>query len=136
IGVNNKNKNAYLMLGNPAWRSLEVGKEYSLVLQFDDEGPWEGKFTAVNMDGPIALVIQLSESKFFREFAAKQSLSIQYRQNPVTNLPLRGTFSAMRSLIECQGKVNEAAPSTPPRADPFAGSTTRHTVVDPFQSTY
>src|SRR5262245_43090447 len=42
IGLDQKNLNGYVMIGNEAWRSLQVGKQYELRLQFDSEGPWRG----------------------------------------------------------------------------------------------
>jgi hypothetical protein len=34
VGINNMNKNGYVLIGNTAWRSLEIGKEYKLTFQF------------------------------------------------------------------------------------------------------
>jgi hypothetical protein len=39
LGINNEHKNGYVVLGNQAWRSLEPGKEYNLVFEFEGEAP-------------------------------------------------------------------------------------------------
>jgi hypothetical protein len=134
IGMNNKQKNGYLLLANDAWRSVEVGKEYKLRLQFDDENPWVGTFTGISLGTTTSLLTSFSNTQVWREFAAKHKLSVQYKQSAVTSLPLTGTFAAMRSLITCQDKINEAVNNQPAqRTDPFANGTARPISSDPFR---
>src|SRR5262249_49908075 len=42
IGIDQKNLNGYVLFGNTAWKSLEVGKTYEVAFQFDTESPWKG----------------------------------------------------------------------------------------------
>jgi hypothetical protein len=81
VGIDNTNSNGYIFIANNAWRSVEVGKEYRLTFQFDDEAPWNGTFTAINMSGTTALANTFKEPKFLVEFGAKQALSIYYSDN-------------------------------------------------------
>src|SRR4029077_8979054 len=75
IGIDNNNSNGYIFVANNAWRSVEVGKEYRLTFQFDDETPWNGTFTAINLNGLAALANSFRDPKFLVEFGAKQALS-------------------------------------------------------------
>jgi hypothetical protein len=134
IGINNTAKNGYVMIGNEAWQSIEVGKEYKLSLEFDGETPWAGTFRATSMGDVTVLFNSFDKPEFLREVAAKQKLTIYYDDKVVTTLPLTGSYAAVQSLIECQSKVDEAASSAP--SDPFSSGRTRpasRTGNDPFK---
>jgi hypothetical protein len=135
IGIDNTdNKNGYVMIGNEAWQSLEVGKEYKLTFQFNDEAPWAGTFRATSMGDVTVLVNYFNKPEFLREVGAKQKLTILYDDNVVTTLPLTGSYAAVQSLIECQSKVDAAVSSKPP--DPFSSGGTRpasRSGPDPFK---
>ena len=122
------------MVANTAWRSVEVGKEYRLTFQFDAESPWSGGFTAVDMNGLTVLLNTFKDAKFLQDFGVKQALSIYYNDKFVTKLPLSGSFAAMKSLLQCQEKVNALTGTTPQNrsTDPFSGGGVRP-AVDPFR---
>jgi hypothetical protein len=125
VGLDNKNKNGYVLIGNPKWRSLELGKEYQLTFQFDGDAPWTGPFTAMSMGSSTVLFAPFSNSNFFRDFAAKPGLRIYYESNEVARLQLNGTYAAMKALVDCQDKVDGVT------HDPLTRSGTQSS-FDPF----
>lgn len=132
VGINNNNKNGYVVLGNSAWRSIELGKEYDLTFQFDGETPWTGTFRGKKFGDGTFLAVNFKDAKFLREFAARPGLTIYYGDKLVTRLPLTGSYAAMQSLIQCQDKLDASLAPTPslPR-DPFSGGGARP-ASDPF----
>src|SRR5262249_50593258 len=102
VGVDNVRKRGYLMFANDAWRSLEVGKQYKLGLEFDGEPQWTGTFTAARMGSAIALANSFDTGSFLQDMATKQSLTVYFEQTFVTKLPLTGTYAAVQSLVQCQ----------------------------------
>jgi hypothetical protein len=129
IGLDQKRLNGYILVGNDDWRSLEVNKDYELVLQFDGNPPWRGKATAIQMgQGAAYLYLPFSKSQVMLELAKKQVLSIWYESKQVAALRLTGSFAATQELVACQRAVEAARSGTKP-ADPFAGGTERR---DPF----
>jgi hypothetical protein len=131
IGIDNRNKNGYVMIANVAWQSIEVGKEYKLTFEFNDEPPWTGVFRALKLGELTLLSNYFNDSNFLKDFGAKQTLTIYYDGKFVTTLPLTGSFAAMQSLIDCQTKVDARAIAPPTNSDPFSGGGTRP-ASDPF----
>jgi hypothetical protein len=97
---------------------LEAGKEYKLQFQFDEESPWSGLFTAGKMGTLTVLTIAFSDGRFFQELAKKQALVIHYNDSLVARLPLSGSYAALKSVIQCQDRVNAIAAGN--SDDPFA----------------
>jgi hypothetical protein len=137
IGFNQKALNGYILVGNSAWRSLEVGKEYPLALQYDDETPWRGTSTGVSFTNGsnVYLFLPFSKPTFIGDFARREMLSIWYREQIVTKLPLKGSYAAAQELIVCQKTIDAARAGTEPSdarpTDPFAKGIQRS---DPFAS--
>jgi hypothetical protein len=127
VGLDNTRKSGYVMIANPAWRSLQLGRSYRLSLQFDKESPWEGTFSAIAMGNTIALVNYFDKGSFLRDIADKDAVTIYFEGRFVANLPLPGTDDAVRALIDCQDKVNDMTS----RRDPFGGDNARP-ATDPF----
>jgi hypothetical protein len=117
IGLDHNRRNGYLILANSKWRSLTVGNKYELKFQFDAESPWKGPFTATKMGDTTVLRVNFSDGKFLREFGAKQVLIISYESKIVSRLPLTGSLAAMKSVLQCQAKVEEIAAA---KDDPFS----------------
>jgi hypothetical protein len=129
VGINPKNHNAYILMLDDQWRSLESGKEYRLSFSFDGEAPWAGVFTGLNMGGSPGLVTSFDKPKFLQDFATKQTLSIYWGDRTVALLPLTGSYGAVQSLTQCQAKVDQIMASG---SDPFAGGGS--TSTDPFST--
>lgn len=131
VGINNTNKNGYVVIGNPDWRSLEVGKQYDLTFEFEGEVPWNGTFRAMKLGEATFLSASFSDAKFLREFAGRTALTISYNGKVITRLPLTGSYAAMKSLIQCQDKVDAISAPASTHSDPFSGDSPRR-ASDPF----
>jgi hypothetical protein len=132
IGVSNTHKNGYVMLANPAWSSLEVGKQYKLSFQFDGEPPWTGNFTAVQIGNAVALTNFFDKGTFLQDIGVKQALSVWFNGKFVTRMPLTGTYAAVQSLVQCQERVNQITAGSARPADPFRGNNVKP-ANDPFR---
>jgi hypothetical protein len=132
IGISNTHKNGYVMLANPAWSSLEVGKQYKLSFQFDGESPWTGSFTAIQIGDVVALTNSFDKGTFLQDIGVKQALTVWFNGKFVTRLPLTGTYAAVQSLIQCQEKVNQLTAGSAKPADPFSGDNVKR-ATDPFR---
>jgi hypothetical protein len=127
IGIANERRNGYLVIGNQKWRSLEEGKNYKLKFQFDAETPWTAGSAAIKLGpGATALLVVFSDVRFFQEFASKNTLVVSYDDTIVTRLPLTRSLAAMRSVAQCQDKVDLVVAG---QTDPFSK---RDTQSDPF----
>ena len=61
IGIDQQSGNGYVMVGNEAWRSLQVGNQYDLALRFDNASPWRGNATARRI-GPATWCFSICRS--------------------------------------------------------------------------
>lgn len=129
IGFNRQRGNGYVLVGNPAWSTLEVGKDYRIDMRFDYENPWQAD--AVGFRFPsgsqIYLSVSFDRAAFLTEFMAKQNLEITYNGRQVALLSLRGSGAAGLELIRCQD-------AHPQRSDPFGpNQSAPPTGSDPFR---
>lgn len=92
----------YVILGNPAWRSLREGAKYHLTFAFDAETPWDAPVTVVELAGFEYLMANFSDTRFWREFAGSRRLVVTRSGKPVTSLSLEGAASAFQELVRCQ----------------------------------
>lgn len=124
IGIDQQNGNGYVMVGNEAWRSLQVGHQYELALRFDGLSPWRGKATArrIGSGDMVFLHLPFDRTRFLVELARRLNLTIFYNGDVVTQLPLRGTNAAVQEMIRCQQTADAARRNNRPQGDPFAGS--------------
>ena len=122
IGIDQQNGNGYVMVGNEAWRSLQVGNQYDLALRFDNASPWRGKATArrIGSGDMVFLYLPFDRSRFLVELAQRLNLRIFYNGDLVTQLPLRGTNAAVQEMIRCQRVADIARKNERPQGDPFA----------------
>ena len=88
IGFNNVQRNGYLMVANPAWRSLEAGKEYDLSFDFPGDAPWRGTFVAKKLGDLTFLEISFKNPNFLRDFAWRQKVNVYYAGRFVSSMPL------------------------------------------------
>jgi hypothetical protein len=132
-GLNPKSGKPYLLIANPKWKSLEVGKQYRISVSFvDDKNPWVGDANAVPKlgFGPIpALLLVITDLEFLAEFGSRPSVDVRYGDNKMALLNLEGSGLALKEMIRCQ-KINgfggdpfskpEKRESKPVKDDPFA----------------
>lgn len=127
---------AYLMIGSLAWKSLEIGKSYKLTIRFDEESPWTGDATAVQMGRDLtALTLPFKNPKFIHEFARRHGIYVSYQGRKVANLTLRGTYAAVNEMLACQKNMSGERASNQtvaPARDPFARPVKRVESNDPF----
>jgi hypothetical protein len=136
LGYDPQASGVYVMLGNPAWRSIEQGTVYELTLQFNQRTPRRIDATGVPVDGRSALAFKLSEGDFIQEFMERNVLTISYRDSEVDRLTLSGSLEAVEAMVQCQSEVDQTqrpdnggsdeSPSSPkdslgsnPSQDPF-----------------
>ena len=124
IGIDQQNGNGYVMVGNEAWRSLQVGSQYDLALRFDNAAPWRGRASArrIGSGDMVFLCLSFDRSRFLVELARRLTLYIFYSGELVTQLPLHGTNAAVQEMIRCQHAADIARKNSRPQGDPFAGS--------------
>lgn len=126
--------NAYFLIANANWKSIEEGKSYKLVFQFDERPEWTGEGTSKKFgDDLTALVGSVSDTVFFNELARSHVLSASYKRREIARLALKGSYAAVRELIKCQAEMR-AAGGTDRRAskDPFASGRAEAKAKDPF----
>jgi hypothetical protein len=123
IGIDQQNGNGYVMVGNEAWRSLQVGNQYDLALRFDNNSPWRGRATArrIGNGDMVFLYLSFDRARFLVELARRNNMTIFYQGAVVTQLPLYGTNAAVQEMLNCQ-RAADAARKNRPQGDPFGGS--------------
>jgi hypothetical protein len=124
IGIDQQNGNGYVMVGNEAWRSLQVGNQYDLAIRFDSASPWRGRATArtIGSGSMVFLYLSFSRARFLVELARRNNMTIFYQGDVVTTLPLRGTSAAVQEMVRCQRAADIARKNARPQGDPFSGS--------------
>src|SRR5262245_32891663 len=125
IGIDQQNGNGYILVGNEAWRSLQVGSQYDLALRFDNTAPWRGRATArrIGSSDMVFLYLSFDRARFLVELARRVNMTIFYNGEVVTSLPLHGTNAAVQEMIQCQRTADVARKTNRPQGgDPFAGT--------------
>jgi hypothetical protein len=105
LGFNKKLGNGFIMFRNSAWRSIEQGKDYPIEFRFNDGTFWRGPGVGVEGDTP-GVYLPIDRPNFMVDFAKKLSVAISTSGRGVTQLPLTGTYAAVREVALCQGAVN------------------------------
>lgn len=117
VGVNRQSGgHYYVMLANPAWRSLKVGEEYEVQFQFGRNSPWKVPTTAKEMGESIALMSNFTDAAFWTEFSNSNQLEVTRQGKAVTKIDLAGSKAAFDELVNCQKSEDAQARSR----DPFA----------------
>ena len=132
IGIDQQNGNGYVMVGNEAWRSLQVGNQYDLALRFDNDSPWRGRATArrIGNGDMVFLYLSFDRTRFLVELARRLNLRVFYNGDLITQLPLQGTNAAVQEMIRCQ-RAADIARKNQPKSDPFAGGPPQNTPSGP-----
>jgi hypothetical protein len=120
-GFDRANAKGYFLIGNPTWKSLEIGKKYNLQFHFD-EVPWNAPATAIRMSddkgSDTYLLVAFSNAEFFTDFSTRQNMRVHYNGVLAANLGLQGSYSAIQELFTCQKKIEESRTTTQ-TSDPF-----------------
>ena len=124
LGIDPERHNLYLILGNPAWTSLEEGKTYRLRFVFDQAKAYDGDLEA----GPLGDWVVLGRSglgtDFVTDFVESAGVRIDYRGAPIAHLSLRNARAALTEMTKCQKEMESAgggnSASVRPASDPFS----------------
>jgi hypothetical protein len=132
LGFSPDDAEAYLMVGNPKWASIEEGKDYDVQFKMDRDTPWYATATGVNVDGLPLLMATTDKPNFLIDFAKKKNLQVVYQSQTVASLSLSGTFAAISEMTKCQTQVDKFG--IPGRSkDPFASRAPTTNTGDPFR---
>jgi hypothetical protein len=137
IGIDQQNRNGYVLVGNDGWRSLVAGNQYDLTLRFDNDAPWRGRAKArtIGSGNTLFLYLSFDRPQFLVDFARRMNLTIFYDGQVVTQLPLNGTRAATEELFLCQRAADAARDNSRPARDPFSsGGAPPPRQQDPFSS--
>lgn len=131
IGFDALKDSAYVMVGDDAWTSIEVGKEYDIEIQFDREPPWQVTAEAIDLGHPF-LSAYTKQWDFIKEFKKKHSLSIKYKNKEIALLNLKGSSVAVDEMVRCQTVFSKAGKKKSySKNDPFRSGTPAKS-RDPF----
>ena len=133
LGFDPDEDDAYLMVGNQKWASIQHGKDYDIEIRMDRDAPWVATATGVDFDGLPLLMASTDQPNFLIDFMKKNTLQVRYQNQTIASLSLRGTYAAVAEMLKCQDYVDaHGIGGRAPFADPFANSG-RGTASDPFR---
>ena len=122
LGFNPESKTIYFVLGNDSWQSLEVGKKYQIVFEFDGYDRYDGELVGTTIgDGKTVFLDHNNVSvKFTEAFMQRNVMRVYYQGNRIASLSLANTYAAIAEVLNCQSQFN--------------GSNGGQNVSDPFRS--
>jgi hypothetical protein len=133
LGFDAQEDDAYLMVGNQKWASIEHGKDYEIEIRMDRDAPWRATATGVDFDGLPLLMASTDQPNFLIDFMKKNTLEVRFRNQSIATLSLKGTYAAVAEMLKCQDYVDaHGVGGRAPYADPFA-SNGRSAASDPFR---
>ena len=134
MGFNPESDNMYVVIGDPSWKSIDVGKSYDVDIQFGDEEKWSGDATGFEFSEEVDSaylwlnIPSKNMSLFLDEYMREHSVRLFYQNNQILHLRLNGSYKAGVALMECQKMFKSkdsasdpfTAPSSSRKSDPFA----------------
>jgi hypothetical protein len=126
LGIDPERHTLYLMVGNPAWTSLEEGKVYRLRFVFDQTWTYDSDLEADPLGDWVVLGRSGLGTDFVTDFVESTGLRIDYRGMPIAHLSLRNARAALTEMTRCQQALDRAGGSSGnsaavrPASDPFA----------------
>ena len=146
LGFDLVNNHGYMMIGENDWRSIQVGKDYELQIQFDNSEKWDApasgfRFPDAKPGEWTFLYIKIGKSEefvdFVSEFGRKHEMIVFYKNREILRVTLKGSFQALMEVLRCQKAIRDANKTGNDndfrsRRDPFE---TRHRAspIDPFE---
>jgi hypothetical protein len=131
LGFNPERKTIYFLLGNPSWKSLEVGKKYLIVFEFDGFDRYDGELTGITIGDSKSVVLDHNNVsvKFTEAFMQRSVMRVYYQNSRIASLSLANTYAAIGEVLNCQAEFNRSNGGLNV-SDPFrSGGGTR---TDPF----
>ena len=124
VGFDKSKQTIYFMIGNAAWRSLEVGKVYRMRFVFDGEKSYNGELTGLKLGSVVFLDHSDVSIDFTKDFMQRNGVRVYYQGNQITHLSLSNTYAAIAEVLNCQREINNAGgqggPQPAPSGDPFS----------------
>ena len=125
FGIDSLHRVSYIMIGNPAWRSIQLGQKYGIDVSFDNGQPKKWISEAIGGGKATFLLLPFTNYEVWNAIARANVVIFSYHRKRMTELPLTGTEAAVASVFECQkqsgwlpGQADPFAPRN--NADPFA----------------
>jgi len=106
LGFEAKSATAYMTIGNPGWKTV-LGQRYDMVLQFDDEVPFNNVAKGINFgrDGEaVFLLAVIGRPDFWSDFMGRKNLRINIGPHEA-RLDLDGSDVAGEAVLRCQNWV-------------------------------
>ncbi len=124
LGIDPDRHNLYLILGNPAWTSLEEGRTYRLRFVFDQAKTYDSDLEAGALGDRVVLARSGLGTDFVTDFVESVGVRIDYRGAPIAHLSLRDARAALTEMTRCQKEMDQADGGNPasvrPASDPFS----------------
>jgi hypothetical protein len=124
LGIDPDRQKLYLILGNPAWTSLEGGKTYTLRFVFDQANAYDSDLEAATLGDRLVLARSGLGTDFVIDFVERTSVRVDYRGAPIAHLSLRNARAALAEMTKCQKEMDSAgggnSASVRPASDPFS----------------
>ena len=139
IYFNNSNPDdllLYVHLVNPEWKSLEIGKYYTMGMVFEPfSEEWEGDAQVISYDGYKGIQMEVHPD-FLSSFAEMDSIKFLYRDDVLINLSLDGSLNATKSMMECQILVKDSGldKSSASMKLPKKFQKQKPSTIDPFRN--
>jgi len=123
LGIDANSQSLYIMLANPAWKSLEAGKTYPVRFVFDQASTYDSELAGGPWGDTVVLGRVGLSADFVRDFMERTGLRVYYRGAPIAQLSLRNTYAALAEVAKCQAEMRPAGAGNAavrPASDPFS----------------
>jgi hypothetical protein len=124
LGIDPDRQKLYLILGNPAWKSLEEGKTYRLRFVFDQAKTYDSDLEAGLLGDRVVLARSGLGTDFVIDFVESTGVRVDYRGAPIAHLSLSNARAALTEMTRCQKEMDSAGGGNPasvrPASDPFS----------------
>lgn len=130
LGFDEGGDSMYLVVGDPAWAALEVGRRYEAEVAVGDESAWASRASAVVMDeeaGLRGLRVDLGPDRgeaVTRRLMREYSVTVGYDGGEPLELSLGGSYQAGLKLTECQEAMAELRDRSGPASETQAEADT------------
>jgi hypothetical protein len=132
FGINNANSTVYGIIGKDGWESIENGKTYDILIEFDSQGAWDVPSYGIDVSGTKGLSFEVGNSLFIEEMIERHQMEVSYNNEVIMEMSMKGSIAAFESLSECMDTFgSDAGGETNGGNDPFAESNN-----DPFAPNY
>lgn len=129
IGVNPESGELYIFLGDPSWKSLEVGKVYPVRVIFDNVKSYDGEMEGRRLGNAIFLMHRDVSTNFVKDFMQRSGMEVIYRGQSIARLSLKYSYAAFQEVLNCQKEFGFSK-RPPSSRDPFVSAPPQ--TRDPF----